>query len=460
MAHTDNPYASPAGLAKHKYLTAPVASPDMPRGIPYIIANEAAERFSFYGMRGILTIFMTKYLLDSSGALAPMSPEEATAHYHEFVAAAYLFPVLGAFLSDAVLGKYRTILLLSVVYCFGHLALALDETRLGLALGLTLIALGSGGIKPCVSAHVGDQFGNTNKHLMSKVFSWFYFSINLGSFISSILTPILLDEYGPSVAFGVPGVLMAMATIFFWMGRNKFVHIPPAGWSSLRDNLKGEGLRVIGRLATIYIFVALFWTLFDQHGSSWVLQADRMDREIFGYTILPSQVQAANPLLIMLLIPAFTYGIYPAMNSVFTLTPLRKIGIGLFIAALSFVVVALIEHAIEAGSNPNVAWQFIAYILITSAEVMVSITCLEFSYTQAPPKMKSIIMAEYFLSISLGNEFAAVVNHLMESGTLVLSGPGYFWFFSGAMLLNAVLFTIVSTFYKERTYVQEEQPAH
>ena len=142
-----------------QYLNAPVPSQEMPKGIPYIVSNEAAERFSFYGMKGILIIFMTKYLLDSTGSDDFMGPEEAKGYYHMFTSAVYFTPLLGAIIADAFFGKYKTILTLSVVYCAGHLALAMDDSRMGLAIGLGLIALGSGGIKPCVSAHVGDQFG-------------------------------------------------------------------------------------------------------------------------------------------------------------------------------------------------------------------------------------------------------------------------------------------------------------
>src|SRR5277367_4487912 len=137
------------------YLTAPLPTTGMPPGVPYIVANEAAERFSYYGMRGILVVFMTQYLLGADGSLAVMGDAEAKSYYHLFLSAVYFFPLFGAPLSDIWLGKYRTILYLSVVYCFGHLALSLDESRLGLSVGLGLIALGSGGIKPCVSANVG-----------------------------------------------------------------------------------------------------------------------------------------------------------------------------------------------------------------------------------------------------------------------------------------------------------------
>ena len=151
-----------------------------PKGIPYIIGNELAERFSYYGMRAILVVFMTQHLM-SSGKLNPMSENEATTYYHLFSMANYFFPIVGAILSDVIWGKYKTIISLSIVYVLGHLALAIDESRLGLTIGLTLIAIGAGGIKPCVSAHVGDQFEEKNKSLLENIFGYFYFSINLHS---------------------------------------------------------------------------------------------------------------------------------------------------------------------------------------------------------------------------------------------------------------------------------------
>ena len=117
------------------YRTAPTSSHRTPGGIPYIVANEAAERFSYYGMRAILVVFMTRYLVDSSGAPDVMTDAQAKSWYHLFSSAVYFTPLLGALLSDIYLGKYRTILILSGVYCLGHLVLALDDTRVGLAPG-------------------------------------------------------------------------------------------------------------------------------------------------------------------------------------------------------------------------------------------------------------------------------------------------------------------------------------
>ena len=441
------------------YQTAPKASPDMPPGIPYIVANEAAERFSFYGMRAILVVFMTQYLIGSSGELAVMPEDEAKGWFHLFVSAVYLTPLLGALLADGLLGKYRTIILLSLVYCAGHFSLAVDDTRIGLAIGLGLIALGAGGIKPCVSSHLGDQFGATNQGLLGRAFAWFYFAINLGAFVSTLATPWLLEYYGSPVAFAVPGILMLLATLTFWAGRHRFVHIPPGGRHFVREVFSRTGLGVLGRLLVLYLFVAVFWALFDQTGSSWVLQAQHMDRVIAGVEVLPAQIQAANPLLVMLLIPLFAYRLYPAIDRVFPLTPLRKIGIGLFLTAAAFAIPTLVQVSIDNGGTPSIGWQLLAYVVLTSGEVMVSITCLEFSYTQAPRAMKSFVMAFFMLSVSLGNLFTSAVNFFINNpdGSSRLAGADYFLFFTVLMLVTAVLYVFMARYYRGKTWLHEEQ---
>ncbi|MDB4761297.1 POT family MFS transporter [Akkermansiaceae bacterium] len=398
-----------------EYRSTPTETTGMPGGIPFIISNEAAERFSFYGMRTILVIFMTQYLwlMDGLGG-EQMSKTQATAYYHDFVAWVYFTPLLGALLADVFLGKYRTIIALSLVYCAGHACLAFmgftGVSGWWLFAGLLLITIGSGGIKPCVSAHVGDQFGKGNSHLLTKIYNWFYFSINLGSVISTLMTPWLLKWYGPHWAFGIPGVLMAIATFLFWKGRHKFIHVPPGGKKFFNEIFSKEGLAAIGKLIPLYLFIAMFWALFDQTGSSWVFQAQDMDRNFMGITWLESQIQAINPLLILTFIPLFTMVVYPSIDKVFKLTPLRKIGIGLFLAAASFALVTLVQGWIDAGERPSVAWQLTAFALLTAAEVMVSIVALEFSYTQAPRNMKSMIMAIFLLSVWAGNFLTSGIN--------------------------------------------------
>lgn len=385
----------------------------MPPGIPYIIGNELAERFSYYGMRAILVVFMTQYLA--------FSQSEATIWYHQFSIAVYATPFIGALLADIFLGKYRTIILLSLVYCAGHVVLAMNESREGLALGLGLIAMGSGGIKPCVSAHVGDQFQPHQAHLLERVYSYFYLSINLGAFVSTLLTPVLLETVGPQIAFGTPGALMFLATFIFWAGRREFIAIKPFRQRFFAELKSPQGLRAIGVLAVIYFgFVAFFWSLFDQTASTWVIQAQNglMDKTVnLGFTtieLLPSQIQAANPILILTLTPIFTFLLYPLLRRRIGTPSLGKIAAGLMLTSVSFFIVGWAEGRMADGETVSIGWQFLAYVVITAAEVMVSITALEFAYTQAPNAMKSFIVAFYLLSVSVGNVITTVVNKQIQ----------------------------------------------
>src|SRR5690606_36473292 len=214
-----------------------------PPGIPFIVGNEGAERFSYYGMRAVLYIYLAALYVHFVPE-SQLSPEElgaaqakATAVAHLFMAGVYAFPMIGAILADRLLGKYPVILFVSLIYCAGHAVLAVagrfgawgnyEAAEWGMYAGLALIAIGSGGIKHCVSANVGDQFTAKNGHLVSKVFQIFYFIIKFDSFFSTLLTPLLNRWFGAEVAFGVPGIFMGIATLVFLLGRKRFVHVPP-----------------------------------------------------------------------------------------------------------------------------------------------------------------------------------------------------------------------------------------
>ena len=146
------------------------------------------------------------------------------------------------------------------------------------------------------------------------------------------------------------------------------------------------------------------------------------------------------------------------MNKYMDLTPLKKINIGFFLAVPSFVIIGLVQSWIDAGQTPSIGWQIVAYAILTASEVLVSITCLEFSYTQAPNSMKSLIMGFFMLSVALGNFFTAGVNVFIQNsdGTSKLAGASYYYFFSGLMLATAILFIFVTIFYKPKEYLQEE----
>jgi proton-dependent oligopeptide transporter, POT family len=391
--------AAPAAVLENK----------MPSGIWFIVSNEFAERFCFYGINSILVAFMVGSMKFPDG--------KALAWGALFKSAAYGFPVLGAVVSDVFWGKFRTIFVFSMFYAAGCICLALfGSSELALVASLGLVALGTGGIKPCVSTNVGDQFTSKNSHLIERAFSLFYMSINAGSSISIFLCPALLDSpnWGPRWAFGMPAIMMVMATIAFIAGRNRYVKVPPAGKAWLKEVFSKDGLKLIGKLGVLYLFVALFWSLWDQsNGGALVLQAKSplMDKSLFGlFTFKAAQVQVVNGLFILMLAPVFSYVIYPAVNKVWKVTPLRKIGAGLVVMGAAFLVVGWLEDQIMAGKPVTVWWQLLAYLILTAAELLVSVTALEFSYKQAPLRVKSFIMALFLLSTTLGNGIIAAVN--------------------------------------------------
>jgi POT family proton-dependent oligopeptide transporter len=464
----------------------------MPKSVPYIIGNEAAERFSFYGIRSIMSTFLVAQFFNPAAnpALQNMAEARANELVHLFVTFAYFMPLVGGILADWFFGKYKVILYVSILYAIGNVVLALSTGNLSMfTVGLIVIAVAAGGIKSCVSANVGDQFDTSNQHLMSKVYGWFYFSINTGSVLSTLLIPIIYNKYGPELAFGIPGVLMCLATIIFWLGRKKYVRVPPTGikkenfmgisayaikqlfsnrngqtvWEAVGKKYSAEaidGVQAVYRILMVFAFTPIFWALWDQNLSEWVLQATKLDRHLFGYELLPEQIQTFNPLFLVSMIPVCTYVIFPLVEKMgIKVTPLRKIGAGLFLTGVSFVIIALIQEGIDAGGKPTVWWQVLAYFILAVAEILVSITCLEYAYTQSPKSMKSTMSALYLLGISAGNLFVSLVNGSIADGGFFskFTGASYFWLFIGILAAFFVLYLLVAKRLPEKSYVESAE---
>jgi hypothetical protein len=170
-----------------------------------------------------------------------------------------------------------------------------------------------------------------------------------------------------------------------------------------------------------------------------------------------SALQAINPLLILIYVPLFSYVIYPAVGRVTPLTPLRKVGAGLFLTAAAFAICGILQRAIDAGESVSAYNQLLAYMVLTAAEVLVSVTCLEFSYTQAPPKMKSLVMSLYLLSVALGNILTSGVNAMIQLPGMqkALEGDRYYWFFAGLMTLAAIVFIPYAVMFRQKNYLPE-----
>ncbi|XP_014600773.1 PREDICTED: peptide transporter family 1 [Polistes canadensis] len=356
-----------------------------PKSVFFIVSNEFCERFSFYGMRTVLTLYL--------GNTLNYDDRTSTVIYHVFTMFVYFFPIFGAILADSLLGKFRTIFYVSIIYAVGQFLLSLSAVpSIGIPareialLGLFLIALGSGGIKPCVAAFGGDQFIlPQQQQQLSNFFSVFYFSINSGSLISSFLTPILRsnvtcfgDKTCYSLSFLVPAVLMSISIVIFAIGKplykivdlqsNVVVDVSKCICYAIKKKIQSKkkmdhwldhaadkyGQQLVDdikdslKVLKMFLPLPIFWALFDQQGSRWTIQASRMDGEIGNFVIQPDQMQVFNPLLIVIFIPIFEICIYPVFSKIRLLnTPLKKLTIGGLLASLSFVISAVVELQLE-----------------------------------------------------------------------------------------------------------------
>uniref|UniRef100_A0A673BY78 Solute carrier family 15 member 1 n=1 Tax=Sphaeramia orbicularis TaxID=375764 RepID=A0A673BY78_9TELE len=370
-----------------------------PISIFFIVVNEFCERFSYYGMRAVLVLYF-KYFLK-------WDDDFATTIYHTFVALCYLTPILGAIVADSWLGKFKTIIYLSIVYAVGQVIMAIsaisditdtnkdgtpDNMTFHIALsmvGLLLIALGTGGIKPCVAAFGGDQFEDHQEKQRSTFFSIFYLSINAGSLLSTIITPVLrayecgaVKQQCYPLAFGVPAALMVVALIVFIVGSGMYTKTAPQGnimvrvckcigfaiqnrfrhrssqypkrehwmdWAEERyDKLLIAQVKMVLKVLFLYIPLPMFWALFDQQGSRWTLQATTMNGDFGILTIQPDQMQTVNPILILVLVPIMDSIIYPLIAKCkLNFSPLKRMTVGMFLAALAFVAAALVQIQID-----------------------------------------------------------------------------------------------------------------
>uniref|UniRef100_A0A0K0G554 Oligopeptide transporter 1 n=1 Tax=Strongyloides venezuelensis TaxID=75913 RepID=A0A0K0G554_STRVS len=379
-----------------------------PKSTFCIIGNEFCERFSYYGMRAVLTLYLINVLsFDNS---------KATIFFHAFTVFAYTSPLIGSVLADGYIGKFWTIFSISLIYASGQVILAVSSTiskgssiHPGLdILGLAIIAFGTGGIKPCVSAFGADQFPPHYTTMISHYFSIFYFMINAGSTISMVLTPefratpcLGYDSCFP-LAFGIPAVLMLVATGIFMAGSFSYVKLPPKEnvvfrvigtiWvaiknkfsnSSCRDhwlehfldthNCKTdikcitanknkpenrhkcvqekfvEDVKSLVRVCVMMVPVPMFWALYDQQGSKWIIQALAMDAQIWnGFELLPDQMGVLNAIFILIAIPVFQAIVYPLVEKCgIKTTLLRRMIVGGLIAAGSFVVAGFVQVGVN-----------------------------------------------------------------------------------------------------------------
>ncbi|KAI9298363.1 PTR2-domain-containing protein [Neoconidiobolus thromboides FSU 785] len=481
-----------------------------PKAVYFILPNEFGERFCFYGIKNLMNLYLrTAYGFDAALAKSQV---------HLFNGLIYLFPLFGAAISDSFLGKYHTIIYLSAVYFIGNALLSIFSINNLIApygsypiwtylLPIVLIAMGTGGIKPCVSSHGGDQFLPTQTTLIDRFFSLFYISINVGSLISQIITPYLKERvncFGQKcffLAFGFPTLLFGLAVIIFIAGFKYYRIVPPVGeflpykalktaiyaarryfkaskqeriakghWLKFSEEIVGaefvEETRLLGKVIVILSPIIFFWTLYDQKSTEWQNQYEKMNHMYFGFINLPTEASTVlNSILIILLVPTLTYVVYPFLERRnLRITILNRMVIGYALGIIAFILSTCLQYAVEANSSSlvkddkgaakacpnclNGTIQFVQFFILSLGEAMLSPTGVQFAYTQVGRQMKASSTSIWLLTTAIGNYFVMA----LELGIRTVDSQIKMWIYIGIATFFWCIFVYLGRYW----YVHKE----
>ena len=440
-----------------------------PRGLATLFFTEMWERFSYYGMRALLILFMTAAVAE--GGLG-FDTAKAGAVYGLYTGFVYLMALPGGWVADRILGTRNAVLVGGIIIAAGHFCMAFPSLTT-FYLGLFLIVIGTGLLKPNVSAMVGDLYPEGGAR-RDAGFSIFYMGINLGAFVAPLLVGYLGEQVNWHLGFGAAGVGMVLGIIQYVLGAR---HLGPAGRYTGTPETRTKGQRqlvfgtlgilalcmaafglsqagmfaltaeviasgagvLISGLAVLYfafvitaggldpvekkrvsvifilfIFSAVFWSGFEQAGSSLNLVAERItDRVIFGWELPASWLQAVNPLWIISLAPVFAW-LWVSLGRREPSSPL-KFALGLILLGAGFGVMVMATAVAAGGNQISPMWLVLTYFLHTCGELCLSPVGLSTVTKLAPQRYVGQMMGIWFMSISLGNLMAGRVAGMFEA---------------------------------------------
>jgi len=346
-----------------------------PIGFWFIFWGELAERAAYYGMRAILALFLTDVMGFNDGKSGMIASF--------FSAACYMLCLVGGYVSDRYFGKFWTIILFAFPYLLGYplLGFATADASFILYIALGLLAVGSGVIKPNLSPLMGSMY--KDEKLRGQAFAWYYAAINIGAGVTSIAVPWIRTEFGFNIAFYITAAFMATAILIFFLGK-RFYPLEETkfgGSDDTRTNKERHAdLAVLARLIGIFTMFVFFWAIYDQTMTTWIFFArDHVDLKGFD----PDQFQALNPWLIVVLTPAFIW-LWNRLNITKATT---KMMVGYVLTAVCMGTIALAGF-FASGERVNMTWIISAYVVVTLAELCISVVGLEFAFSEAPKHMK------------------------------------------------------------------------
>lgn len=407
--------STPAPVAEAQLDTSGIGG--HPRGLTTLFFTEVWERFSYYGMRAILMLYMVAPL--ANGGLG-FETKKAAGIYGLYTGSVYLMSLPGGWIADRILGARRAVLFGGIIIASGHFTMAVPSLAT-FYLGLTLIVLGTGLLKPNVSALVGGLYSDEDTR-RDAGFSIFYMGINLGAFISPLVCGYLGQKIDWHLGFAAAGVGMTIGLIQYIAHRGRLQHVgeKPLRGDARKSSVESAPLTPdeIKRVIVIFIlfvFSTVFWMAFEQAGSSLNLFAEQLTRNsIFGWDFPSSWLQSVNGLWIIALAPVFSF-LWLKLKDKQPSSP-AKFALGLLFASLGFFVVA---YAASLTSEGRVSpfWLVLVYFLMTVGELCLSPVGLSTVTKLAPPKLVGLMLGVFFFSISLGNYSAGWVAGFFEAGS-------------------------------------------
>ena len=436
-----------------------------PSGLWVLFITEMWERFSYYGMRALLVLYLTAKI-DADNPGLGWSNDGAGKLYGIYTACVYLTPVAGGWIADRLLGTHRSMVVGGWIIAAGHFTLALTElfghgtTAIGtFILGLALIVIGTGFFKPCVSVMVGQLYSEDDPRRDSG-FTIFYMGINVGAFLSGVVAGTLGEKIGWHYGFGSAGVGMVLGLVIYQFLRPKYLgaiglspkealahreandanepeelvckkcllmlgelpegeKCPDCGDTERRtakvsDLLMRPMSKVnwhrIGVILVLAVFVIFFWAAFEQAGSSMnVFAKESTDRMVFGFEFPATWYQSVNPAVIVLFAPVFAWGwTWLDRKGYHPRTP-TKFGLGLILLGFGFVFMVIAGLKVQDGGKAAAQWLLLAYTFHTFGELCLSPVGLSMVTKLAPLKYRSLLMGVWFTSNAISNLVAGLL---------------------------------------------------
>lgn len=378
-----------------------------PKGLYFLFFTEMWERFSYYGMRSLLVYYMMKHL---------MFAQDKSSHiYGLYTGFVYFTPFFGGLLADRVLGQRRTVIIGAVLMAIGHFLMAFEPTFYP---ALLFLIFGNGCFKPNISTQVGGLYA-LGDHRRDRAYGIFYMGINLGAFFSPLVCGTLGERYGWHWGFGAAGVGMIIGLVIYLSGQKYLapdnIMQKAAGLTIKEEPLTRDDKNKIIALVVMCIFTVIFWAVYEQQGNTMALWMDaNTDRNVLGWEVPASWLQALNPMMIFLFIPLFNqvWMRQAARNK--EPSSIGKMGIGCILLGISFLVMIPGTWAYAAQGKASLWWLVACTFILTVGEIYLSPIGLSLVTKLAPVRMVSMLMGVWFLSSFGGNYLSGFLGTFWE----------------------------------------------